>query len=49
MNWACDAYNRTATVVNSDNRSPHEMFYEEPTVESDTFLETGVLQAQTYE
>ena len=27
MNWACDAYNRTATVANSGNRSPHEMFY----------------------
>ena len=27
MNWACDAYNRTATVANLDNRSPHEMFY----------------------
>ena len=29
MNWACDAYNRTATVANSSNRSPHEMFYGE--------------------
>ena len=27
MNWACDAYNRSATVANSGNRSPHEMFY----------------------
>ena len=27
MNWACDAYNRTATIANSGNRSPHEMFY----------------------
>ena len=27
MNWACDAYNRTETVTNSGNRSPHEMFY----------------------
>ena len=27
MNWACDAYNRTATVANSSNRSRHEMFY----------------------
>ena len=27
INWACDAYNRTATVANSGNRSPHEMFY----------------------
>ena len=27
MNWAYDAYNRTATVANSGNRSPHEMFY----------------------
>ena len=29
MNWACDAYNRTATVANSGNRSPYEMFYRE--------------------
>ena len=29
MSWACEAYNRTATVANSGNRSPHEMFYEE--------------------
>ena len=27
MNWACDAFNRTATVANSGNRSPHEIFY----------------------
>ena len=27
MNCACDEYNRTATVANSGNRSPHEMFY----------------------
>ena len=27
MNWACDAYNRTAIVANSGDRSPHEMFY----------------------
>ena len=27
MDWACDAYNRTATVANSGNRSPHEIFY----------------------
>ena len=27
VDWACDAYNRTATVANSGNRSPHEMFY----------------------
>ena len=27
MNWACDAYNRTATVAKSGNRFPHEMFY----------------------
>ena len=26
MSWACDAYNRTAAVVNPGNRSPHEMF-----------------------
>ena len=30
MNWACDAYNRTATVANPGNRSPYEMFYGEP-------------------
>ena len=29
MSWACDAYNRTATVSNPGNRSPHEMFYGE--------------------
>ena len=27
MSWACDAYNRTATVANPENRSPNEMFY----------------------
>ena len=27
MNWACDAYNRTATVASSGDCSPHEMFY----------------------
>ena len=29
MSWACDAYNRTATVANLGNRSPHEIFYGE--------------------
>ena len=29
MSWACDAYNRTATVADPGNRSPHEMFYGE--------------------
>ena len=29
MNWACDAYSRTATVANSGNRPPHEMSYGE--------------------
>ena len=29
MSWACDAYNRTATVANPGNRPPHEMFYGE--------------------
>ena len=29
MNWACGAYNWTATVANPGNCSPHEMFYEE--------------------
>ena len=39
MNWACDAYNRTATVANSGNRSPHEMFYgETPQSSSIPFL-----------
>ena len=28
MNWACYVYNRTATVANSGNRSPHETYYE---------------------
>ena len=28
MSWACDAYSRTATVANPENRSPYEMFYE---------------------
>ena len=27
MNWDCGVYNRTATVANSGNHSPHEMFY----------------------
>ena len=30
MNWACGAYTGTATVGNSENRSPYEMFYGEP-------------------
>ena len=30
MNWACDAYIRTATIANPGNRSPYEMFYGEP-------------------
>ena len=29
MSWACDAYNRTATVANPGNRSEHVMFYGE--------------------
>ena len=29
VSWACDAYNRTATVANHGNRSPHEVFYGE--------------------
>ena len=30
MSWACDAYNRTATVVaNPGNPSPYHMFYGE--------------------
>ena len=27
MSWACDAYNRTATVANPESRSPYEIFY----------------------
>ena len=42
MNWACDAYNRTATVANSGNRSPHEMFYEKtPQSSPIPFLKPG--------
>ena len=41
-NWACDAYNRTATVAISGNRSPHEMFYEEtPQSSPIPFLKPG--------
>ena len=29
MSWACDVYNRTATVASPGNRSLHEMFYGE--------------------
>ena len=29
MNWACGAYNRTATVGNSRSRSPSQIFYGE--------------------
>ena len=29
VSWACGAYNRTATVANPGNRSPHDMFYGE--------------------
>ena len=29
MNWACDAYNRTATVTDPDKCSPHKIFYGE--------------------
>ena len=42
MNWACDAYNRTATVAISGNRSPHEMFYGvTPQSSSIRFLKPG--------
>ena len=42
MNWACDAYNRTATVGNSRNRSPYEMFHGEPSHTSPIpFLKPG--------
>ena len=42
MNWACDAYNRTATVGNSRNCSPHEMSYGEPSQTSPIpFLKPG--------
>ena len=29
ISWTCDAYNRTVTVANPGNRSPHEIFYGE--------------------
>ena len=29
MSWACDTYNRTTTIANPGNRSPHEMFHGE--------------------
>ena len=42
MNWACDAYNRTAIVANSGNRSPHEIFYGETPLSSPIpFLKPG--------
>ncbi|CAM9569949.1 unnamed protein product [Ascophyllum nodosum] len=42
MNWACDAYNQIATVANSGNRSPHEMFYgETPRSSPIPFLKPG--------
>ena len=42
MNWACDAYNRIATVGNSRNRSPYEIFYREPSQTSPIpFLKPG--------
>ena len=42
MNWACDAYNRTAKVAHSGNRSPHEMFYgETPQSSPIPFLKPG--------
>ena len=44
MNWACDAFNRTAivTVANSGNRSPYEMFYGKPSRTSPIpFLKPG--------
>ena len=42
MNWACDAFNRTATEANSGNRSPHEMIYRETSQSSPMpFLKPG--------
>ena len=42
INWACDAYNHAATVGNSRNRSPYEMFYGEPSQTSPIpFLKPG--------
>ena len=42
MSWACGAYNRTATVANSGNRSPQEMFYgETPQSSPIPFLKPG--------
>ena len=47
MNWACDAYHRTATVANSGNRSPHEIFYGEPSQTSPIpFLKPGFCEYQ---
>ena len=42
MNWACDAYNRTATIVNPCTRSPHEMNCKQsPRLNPIYFLEPG--------
>ena len=42
MSWACDAYNRTATVANPENRSPYEMFYGKiPQTSPIPFLQPG--------
>lgn len=42
MIWAGDAYNCTATVANAGHRSPHEMFYREPSKTSPiSFLKPG--------
>ena len=49
MNWACDAYNRTATVGNSSNLSPYEMLWRTFADESDSLLQARVLQVLTHE
>ena len=42
ISWTCDAYNRTATVVNPGNRPPHEMFYGEiPHTSPTPFMKLG--------
>ena len=47
MSWACDAYNRTATVANPENRSPYEMFYGKiPEMSPIPFLKPGYYKSK---
>ena len=47
MSWACDAYNRTATVAIPGNLSPHEIFYGEIPQDSPVpFLKPGYCRYQ---